>query len=86
MKSTMRATVIDRYGGPDRLKVREIPVPRPSATEVLIRVDTAGVGTWDPEMRSGAIKSDEGFPLVLGTGQRRARTALRSSGASASRT
>src|SRR5260221_7517399 len=64
---TMRAAVIDKYGGPDKLKIREIPVPRPKANEVLIRVDTAGVGTWDIYFRNGEIKSDHGFPLVLGT-------------------
>lgn len=64
---TMRAAVIDRYGGPDKLKIRQIPVPRPKANEVLIRVDTAGVGTWDIYFRNGEIKSDHGFPLVLGT-------------------
>ncbi len=64
---TMRAAVIDRYGGPDKLRIRETPVPRPKANEVLIRVDTAGVGTWDIYFRNGEIKSDHGFPLVLGT-------------------
>ncbi len=64
---TMRAAVIDRYGGPDKLEIREIPVPTPKVNEVLIRVDTAGVGTWDIYFRNGEIKSDRGFPLVLGT-------------------
>jgi NADPH2:quinone reductase len=64
---TMRAAVIDRYGGPDRLRIRDIPVPRPAAHEVLIRIDTAGVGTWDVYTRNGEIKSEHGFPLVIGT-------------------
>ena len=64
---TMRAAVIDRYGGPDRIRIREIPVPRPSANEVLIRIDTAGVGTWDIYVRTGDIKTGRGFPVVLGT-------------------
>ena len=64
---TMRAAVIDRYGGPDKLEIREIPVPTPKVNEVLIRVDTAGVGTWDIYFRNGEIKSDRGFPFVLGT-------------------
>jgi len=63
----MRAAVIDRFGGPDKIKVRETPVPRPKANEVLIRVSTAGVGTWDAYFRSGDIKTAHDFPLVLGT-------------------
>jgi NADPH:quinone reductase-like Zn-dependent oxidoreductase len=63
----MRAAVIDRYGGPDRIETREIPVPRPAAHEVLIRIDTAGVGTWDIYFRNGGIKTGHSFPVVLGT-------------------
>jgi NADPH:quinone reductase-like Zn-dependent oxidoreductase len=63
----MRAAVIDRYGGPDRITIRDIPVPRPAANEVLIRIDTAGIGTWDIYVRTGDIKTGRGFPVVLGT-------------------
>jgi NADPH:quinone reductase len=65
---TMRAAVADRAGGPGVLKVRELPVPRISPTEVLIAVDAAGVGSWDASMRKGW--SPEGkprYPLVLGS-------------------
>ena len=63
----MRAAVIESYGGPNRLRIREMPVPRATANKVLIRIDTAGVGTWDVYFRNGAIKSDRDFPIVLGT-------------------
>jgi NADPH:quinone reductase-like Zn-dependent oxidoreductase len=63
----MRAAVVERYGGPDKIKIREIPVPRPTASQVLIRIDTAGVGTWDVYFRTGDIKTGHDFPLVLGT-------------------
>jgi NADPH:quinone reductase-like Zn-dependent oxidoreductase len=63
----MRAAVIDRYGGVAQLDVREMPVPRHAAHEVLIRLDTVGVGGWDASARAGDIKSEHGFPLVLGT-------------------
>jgi NADPH:quinone reductase-like Zn-dependent oxidoreductase len=66
--TTMRASAIDRFGPPSVLKIHELPVPRVGAREVLIAVDTAGVGTWEPEQRSGAWGA-EGvrFPLVLGS-------------------
>jgi NADPH:quinone reductase len=64
---TMRAAAIDQFGGPKVLTVHELPVPTPGASEVLIRIDTAGVGTWDADIRGGwspggAIK----FPYVPG--------------------
>jgi len=46
--------------------VRELPVPQPAAHEILIRIDTAAVGSWDASARSGEIKTEHGFPLVLG--------------------
>lgn len=63
----MRATAIDRYGDVDELDVRDMVIPRPRANELVIRIDTAGVGGWDAEMRSGDVKTEHGFPLVLGT-------------------
>jgi NADPH:quinone reductase len=62
----MKAAVIDRFGGPEALHVATIPVPELSEREVLIRVNTAGIGVWDPWMREGGASS-RSFPLVLGS-------------------
>jgi NADPH:quinone reductase-like Zn-dependent oxidoreductase len=63
----MRAVAIDGFGGPERLTVREIAVPRVDAHEVLIRVDTASVGIWDAKARRGEwADGRERFPMVLG--------------------
>jgi NADPH:quinone reductase-like Zn-dependent oxidoreductase len=65
----MRAAAIDRFGGPEVLKLHVVPVPSVDPVEVLIAVHTAGVGSWDADMREGW--SPDGrrprFPLVLGT-------------------
>jgi NADPH:quinone reductase len=63
---TMRAVAIDRFGGPEVLVVHELPVPKISAQEVLIRVDTAGVGSWDPRFRTGDWAESKEFPMILG--------------------
>jgi NADPH:quinone reductase-like Zn-dependent oxidoreductase len=64
----MRAAVIESFGGPEVLKVKEIPVPALDDDEVLIAMHTAGVGSWDPDMRSGWSPSGRPrFPLVLGS-------------------
>ena len=62
----MRAVAIDAFGGPERLVGRELRVPEVDRHEVLIRVDTAGVGIWDAKMRRGAFSRGKSFPLVLG--------------------
>lgn len=66
---TMRAAAIDRFGGPEVLTIHELPVPELDASEVLIAIHTAGVGSWDAEIRAGWIPDDgePHFPLVLGT-------------------
>jgi NADPH:quinone reductase-like Zn-dependent oxidoreductase len=69
MPKTMRAAAIDRFGDPDVLTIHELPVPEPGPTEVLIAVHTAGVATWDAQMRGGwwPEKKRPPFPLILGT-------------------
>lgn len=62
----MNAAVIRRFGGPEVLEIAEVPVPTPERDEVLIRVETAGVGVWDAKARTGVFGGGDRFPLVLG--------------------
>jgi NADPH:quinone reductase len=68
---TMRAVAIDRFGGPDALKVCEVLVPALGDGEVLVRLTAAGVGEWDPFEREGGYARMLGiepiFPYVLGS-------------------
>jgi NADPH:quinone reductase-like Zn-dependent oxidoreductase len=66
---TMRAAAIDRFGKAKELKIRELPVPEVDPGEVLIAVHTAGVGSWDADIRGGwwPGPGKPKFPLVLGT-------------------
>jgi NADPH:quinone reductase-like Zn-dependent oxidoreductase len=67
----MRAVALDKFGGPDTLQIQNVPVPQIEAQEVLIRVEAAGVGAWDPFEREGRFVEIMGtkpkFPYVLGT-------------------
>lgn len=65
----MRAAAIDRFGPPEVLTLHTLPMPSIGAQEVLIAIDTAGVGSWDADIRGGWWPGDEPprFPLVLGT-------------------
>jgi NADPH:quinone reductase len=68
---TMKAAAIDRFGGPDELTLHTLSIPNVGPNEVLIRVDTAGVGEWDPWVREGEFAETTGekprFPYVLGS-------------------
>ena len=70
-EKTMRAIALDRFGGPETLKVQTVPTPEPDADEILIHVECAGVGAWDPFEREGRFVEVLGlkpkFPYVLGT-------------------
>jgi NADPH2:quinone reductase len=68
LPKTMRAAAIDRFGGPRALSIHRLLVPVPASGEVLIALDTAGVGGWDADIRGGWWPEGRPrFPLVLGT-------------------
>jgi NADPH:quinone reductase-like Zn-dependent oxidoreductase len=61
----MRAMVFDRYGEPDIMGLREVPVPEPQDGEVLIRVGYAGVNPADSKTRAGlGTRAGVAFPFV----------------------
>src|SRR4051812_37143794 len=70
-RQTMKAVAIDEFGGQDKMKPRNVPVPEVGPDELLIRVETAGVGVWDPYEREGGFAKEYGitpsFPYVLGS-------------------
>lgn len=64
---TMKAAAFDRFGGPEVLHTESLPVPRPGPRDVLIRLDMAGVGVWDPWVRTGELAlGAPRFPRVIG--------------------
>jgi NADPH2:quinone reductase len=64
--NTMRAAAFDKAGGPEVLSIHQLPVPTPSATEVLIAVHGAGVAVWEADMRQH-VSARAPFPIVLGS-------------------
>jgi NADPH:quinone reductase len=68
MPKMMQAAVIEKFGGPNVFKVIEVSLPEVDDDDVLIALRTAGVGSWDPDMRSGWSPSGKPrFPLILGS-------------------
>ena len=66
----MKAIVIEGYGGPDRLVLRERPDPKPGAGEILVRVRAAGVNPVDWKIRRGDLRMFLQSRLPLYPGRR----------------
>ncbi len=64
----MKAIVIDAFGGPERLKVGDVPVPEPGPEDVLIAVACASVNPVDWKIREGMLADmfPHAFPLIPG--------------------
>jgi NADPH:quinone reductase len=56
----MRAVVIERFGDPSGMAVREVADPAPAADRVVVRSEAIGVGGVDAVIRRGAL-GDYGF-------------------------
>ena len=70
-QNKMKAIALDRFGGLETMKLQTLPVPEVGPNEVLIHVEWAGVGQWDPFEREGGFAKLFGiepkFPYVLGS-------------------
>ncbi|PLR75256.1 NADP-dependent oxidoreductase [Bacillus sp. V3-13] len=56
MKQMMQAVRVHQYGGPEELQLEQLPIPKPTSDEVLIRVHAAGVLPVDWAYRQGLMK------------------------------
>jgi len=69
----MRAAVHHRFGGPEVVRIGELPTPRPGAHEVLIRVHASTVSAADHRARAKDVPAGLGIPSSLTLGFRRPR-------------
>ena len=65
MTVTMRAVVVDQPGGPEVLRVKDVPIPVPEPGWVLIRVEAFGLNRSELHFRSG-VASTGSFPRIPG--------------------
>jgi NADPH2:quinone reductase len=61
----MRAIRVPQYGGPEAMRLEDLPTPRPGQGEALVRVEAAGVNFIDVYQRSGLYKGALPVPLGL---------------------
>nr|WP_198983148.1 NADP-dependent oxidoreductase [Herbaspirillum sp. ASV7] len=60
---TIRSLQLMQYGGPDSVRIADLPTPVAGAGQVLVRVHAAGVNALDWKVREGYVK--DAFPLPL---------------------
>ena len=61
-----KRVVVDRYGGPEVLRVVEEDDPRPGVGEVRVRVQAAGVSFTDAQLRAGTYFGVPSPPFTPG--------------------
>ena len=62
----MKAITLDSHGGPEVLRLEEVPDPGPSPQQLLVRVRAAGVNRADILQRQGSYPPPPGESDILG--------------------
>jgi NADPH2:quinone reductase len=63
----MRAILVREFGGPDVLKLENVPTPQPGPAEVLVRVRAAGVNPVEAYVRAGTYPRLPKLPYTPGS-------------------
>lgn len=63
----MKAIVVRQFGGPEVLKLEEVPTPEPQAGQVLVHVRAVGVNPYDTYMRGGTYAIKPQLPYTPGS-------------------
>ena len=62
----MRAIICKEFANPETLKVTEIPKPEPNDNQVLLRVESTGLGYVDALTISGQYQVKPSLPFIPG--------------------
>jgi NADPH2:quinone reductase len=63
----MKAIRVSEFGGPEVLKVQDVPNPKPDSGQLVVRIKAAGVNPVDSYIRSGAYARKPNLPYTPGT-------------------
>ncbi len=62
----MKAAFIEQTGPPENIRYGELPTPRPTGTQVLVKVRAVDVNPIDTYIRSGAVAAPLPLPFIVG--------------------
>jgi NADPH2:quinone reductase len=63
----MKAILVREFGGPEVLKLEEVPTLKPAAGQVLVRIHVVGVNPYDTYMRAGTYAIKPPLPYTPGS-------------------
>src|SRR5437764_7795115 len=63
----MMAWRVHEFGPPNVMRFEQVLRPTPGPSEVLVKVEAAGVGPWDGWIRAGKSALPQPLPLTLGS-------------------
>jgi NADPH:quinone reductase len=62
----MKAIRVHQFGGPEVLRLEEIPQPTPATGQILVRIRAAGINPIETYIRSGAYAAKPALPYTPG--------------------
>lgn len=62
----MKAMILREFGGPEKLELADMPVPKPAPGEVLVRVRAASVNPVDYKIRRSGQWANVPMPAIVG--------------------
>lgn len=62
----MKAIIVSEFGLPEVMKLEEIPIPKPNANQVLVKVKAIGINPVDTYVRSGIYPTLPNLPYTPG--------------------
>src|SRR5438094_642266 len=65
-KKSMKAIRVHEFGGPEVLRLEEVPTPRPGAGQILIRMHAIGVNPVETYIRAGTYAYKPALPYTPG--------------------
>jgi NADPH:quinone reductase len=63
----MKTILVREFGGPEVLKLEEVPTPKPQPNQVLVKIHAAGVNPYDTYMRNGTYAIKPPLPYTPGS-------------------
>lgn len=72
----MKAAVVDRYGPPDVVQIREVPTPAPGDDEIFVRIRATTVNSGDARVRGLRVPGGMGFLMRFALGFSRPKQSI----------
>src|SRR5438128_9530184 len=63
----MKAIRVHDFGGPEVLKIQQMPDPKPERGQVLVRIKAAGINPVDTYIRAGVYARKPALPYTPGS-------------------